>query len=251
MQLEKIEEIEENLKHEDEHIINMWRPFNFKIKKNYKYIREDIIFKIASKILYFIIFPILLIFNKIVFGFKIYGRENLRKIKKGKITVSNHIHPMDCTMNSIANFPHSLYFPTLKSNFEIPVIRHIIRLLLAFPIPDKKSQKEDFLKAIYEALAKNKTIHFYPEASLWPYYKNLRKFKNGAFDIAVEKDVPIIPMVFKFVEPYGIRKYLKKKPCINLYILEPIYLDKNLAKKDAMHDLKNKVYYKMKEKLEC
>lgn len=251
MQLEKIEKFDENLEYNDEHIINMWRPFNFKIKKNYKYIRKDILFKIFSKILYFIIVPLVYIYNKLVFGFKIYGIDNLKKIKKGKITVSNHIHPMDCTMNAIANFPRSLYFPTLKSNFEIPVIRHLIRLLLAFPIPDKTSQKEDFLKAIYETLDDNKTIHFYPEGSLWPYYKGLRKFKNGAFDIAVEKDISIIPVVFKFVKPYGIRKYIKKKPCINLYILEPIYSNKDLAKKEAVHDLRKKVYLKMNEILDA
>ncbi len=250
MQLDKIEEIEENLKYEDEHIINMWRPFKFKIKDNYKYVRKNILFKIASKTLYFIIFPILLVYNKIMYGFKIYGRENLKIIKKGRITVSNHVHPMDCTMNAIAVGPRSLYFPTLKSNFEIPGVRHIIRLLLAFPIPDKKSQKENFLNAIYDLLENNKTVHFYPEASLWPYYKKLRKFKSGAFSIAVEKDVPIIPMVYKFVKSYGFRKYLKKKPCIELHILEPIYGDNNLGRKEAVEDLKNKVYCNMKRVLE-
>lgn len=249
MQLGKIEEIEENLKHEDEHVLNMWRPFKFEIKDNFKYVRNGVLFKIASKILYLIIFPILLIYNKLMYGFKIYGRENL--IRGGKITVSNHVHPMDCTMNAIANFPHGLYFPTLKSNFEIPVVRHIIRLLLAFPIPDKKSQKEKFLEAIYELLEKNKTVHFYPEAALWPYYKKIRKFKNGAFNIAVEKNVPIIPCVFKFVEPYGFRKFIKKKPCINLYILEPIYADSNLEKKEAVNDLRNKAYCEMNKVLKA
>ena len=250
MQLEKIEKLEESLEYEDEHIIKMWRPFKFKIKKNYKYINNGIIFKIFSTLLYIIVFPILLIFNKLMFGFKVYGRENLKKIKRGRITVSNHVHPMDCTMNAIVVAPRSLYFPTLQSNFEIPVVRHIIRLLHAFPIPEKNSQKKDFLDAIYNLLEKNKTVHFYPEASLWPYYKKLRKFKSGAFEIAVEKDAPIIPMVYKFVEPKGLRKIIKKKPLIELHILEPVYCDTNLGRSKAAHNLKDKVYNIMKKELE-
>ena len=93
-------------------------------------------------------------------------------------------------------------------------------------------------------------MHFYPEASLWPYYKKLRKFKNGAFKLAVENNVPIVPMVYKFVKPYGIRKYIKKKPFIELYVLPAIYPDQNLDKKQATEKLKNDVYLKMKQELE-
>lgn len=250
MQLEKIEKIEKSLKSEDEHVINMWRPFNLKINNKYKYIKNGIFFNICSTILYCIIWPILAIYNKAMYNFKIYGIKNLKGIKGGKITVSNHVHPMDCTMNALAVSPKKIYFPTLKSNFEIPIVRHIIRLLHAFPIPEKNSQKKDFLKAIYTLLEKNKIVHFYPEASLWPYYKKLRKFKNGAFDIACEENVPIVPMVYKFVEPYGIWKYIKKKPLIELHILEPVYANLSLNKKEAVYDLRNKVYCKMKDKLE-
>ena len=139
---------------------------------------------------------------------------------------------------------------TIKSNFEIPVIRHIIRLLHAFPIPEGLHNKEKFFLSINKLLKENKTVHFYPEASLWPYYKKLRKFKNGAFKLAVENNVPIVPMVYKFVKPYGIRKYIKKKPFIELYVLPAIYPDQNLDKKQATEKLKNDVYLKMKQELE-
>ena len=250
MQLEKLEEIEENQKNEDEHIFKMWEPIKFEIKDNYKYINNGIIFKFFSLLLYIIVLPLLIIINKTLYGFKIYGKENLRIIKKGKITVSNHVHPMDCTMNALSVAPRSLYFPTLDTNFKIPVVRHIIRLLHAFPIPKKNNQKKYFLNAIYELLDKNKIVHFYPEASLWPYYKKLRKFKNGAFDIAVKKDVPIIPMVYKFVKPHGIWKLYKKKPLIELHILEPIYSNMDLKNKEAVNYLKEKVYNVMKEEIE-
>ena len=250
MQLENIEKIEENLENEDEHIINMWTPLYIEIDEDYDYIKEETMFKIASTLLYIIVWPILVVYNKIMYNFKIYGRKNLTKIKTGKITVSNHVHPMDCTMNAIANTPKSLYFVSIKSNFEIPVIRHIIRLLHAFPIPEGLHNKEKFYLSINKLIKENKTLHYYPEASLWPYYKKLRKFKNGAFKLAVENNVPIVPMVYKFVKPYGIRKYIKKKPFIELYVLPAIYPDQNLDKKQATEKLKNDVYLKMKQELE-
>ena len=251
MQLENIEKIEENLENEDEHIINMWTPLDMEIDEDYDYIKEGILFKIASTLLYIIVWPILVVYNKLMYNFKIYGRENLTKVKTGKITVSNHVHPMDCTMNAIANAPKSLYFVSIKSNFEIPVIRHIIRLLHAIPIPEGFHNKEKFFLSINRLLKENKTVHFYPEASLWPYYKKIRKFKNGAFKLAVENNVPIVPMVYKFVKPYGIRKYIKRKPFIGLYVLPAIYPDKKLDKKQAVEKLKNDTYLKMKQELEA
>ena len=109
MQLENIEKIEENLENEDEHIINMWTPLDIEIDEDYDYIKEGIMFKIASTLLYIIVWPILVVYNKIMYNFKIYGRKNLTKIKTGKITVSNHVHPMDCTMNAIAKNYDNLF----------------------------------------------------------------------------------------------------------------------------------------------
>ncbi len=250
MQLENIEEIEENLAKEDEHIINMWTPLDLEIDGDYEYVNDGILFKLFSTILYVIALPIVYIYNKIMYNFKIYGRENLMIKNTGKITVSNHVHPMDCTMNAIANAPKNLYFISIKSNFEIPIIGHIIKLLHAMPIPEKVSEKAKFFNTIRELLNNKKSVHFYPEASLWPYYKKLRKFKNGAFKIAVENNVPVVPMVYKFVKPYGIRKLIKKRPFIELHILKPVYPDVNLPKKESIEELKNTVYYNMKKELE-
>lgn len=250
MQLENIEKLEEEMINEDEHIINMWTPLDIEIDENYKFVNESLLFNVVSILLYIIALPLLWIYNKVMYNFKIHGRENLSNIETGKITVSNHVHPMDCTMNAIANAPYSLYFPTLKSNFEIPVIRHIIKLLHAFPIPEGISSKERFFGTISYLLDNDETVHFYPEGSLWPYYKELRKFKNGAFKIASEKNVPIVPMVYKFVEPYGIRKMIKKRPFIELHVLEAVYPNNELSKRERVEDLKQRVYSNMQRELE-
>lgn len=145
----------------------------------------------------------------------------------------------------ISNFPHTTYYPTLESNFGIPVVRHLIKLLHAIPIPKSIRAKMEFNRTIRNLLQNGKTVHFYPEGSLWPYYEKIRHFKIGAFRFAVENNVPIIPMVYTFRESTGILKYIKKKPSITLTILEPVYPNVNLDKFEEIQNMRKEVYDKM------
>ena len=244
--MKEIEYEELDLK-SDEHVFHMWEPLKFEIKDNYKYIINNKIFTIFSDLLSIIAAPILWILNIVLFGFEVDGIENLRKVSGGKVTISNHIHPMDCTMNGIINFPERTYFPTLATNFQIPIIRHLIRILYAIPIPKKQRQKEEFFEQINKALLDGKTVHMYPEASLWPYCQKIRNFKNGAFDMAVRNQVPVVPCVFTFREPTGIRKLFKRKKDVTLKILKPVYSDGDKYIRQQMEELKERVTFDMKE----
>lgn len=244
MLLENIKEQELN---EDSHVLHLWSPFNINVTKNYSFIPKGFIFRFCSFLLSCIAYPILYVFNRFIFGFHISGKENLKTISSGKITISNHIHAMDCTMAAIANFPDKTFFPTLTSNFGIPMVRHIIRLLHAIPIPEHLDAKIAFTRTIDSLLEKNETIHFYPEGSLWPYHSSIRHFKTGAFRFAVENNVPIVPMVFQLKSPTGYLKYIKKNPCIHLCILPPIYPDPNLSRKEAILVLQDQAYLSMKK----
>lgn len=98
-------------------------------------------------------------------------------------------------------------------------------------------------------LKENKTVHFYPEGSLWPYHDKIRHFKNGAFDFAVRNNVPIVPMVIKFNKARKISNLIKPRTTITLVVQKPIYPNKLLSKKDAVIDLKNRVYTSMCDEL--
>lgn len=235
----------ENLKG-DEHVFHMWEPLQFEIKENYKYINNNPIFKIASDMLFAIIVPILWILNKVLFGFRIEGKENLKGVKGGKVTISNHIHPMDCTMIGLVNFSSRTYYPTLQSNFQIPFIRHLIRILYATPIPKDPIQKERFFEQIEHAIKSGKTIHMYPEGALWPYYEGVRDFKKGAFKMAIDTNCPIVPIIYKFEEPKGIFKLYKKKKCIYAKVLKPIYPNIDLDKAERIEELMEKTIAEMK-----
>lgn len=230
---------------DDEHIFHMWEPLKFEIKEDYKFVITNKFVKLFSNIVYVVVWPILWIINVLLFGFKVEGKEKLRKVKGGKVTVSNHVHPMDCTMTGLINSPKRTYYPTLVENFKIPVIKHIIRILYAIPIPSKIKQKERFLNEIEDILKAGKTIHMYPEGALWPYYEKIRQFKSGAFNIAVSANVPIVPIRYIFVEPKGIYKLYKRKRCINAIVLEPVYPDMSLEISERIEDLKSRTIKNM------
>ena len=234
---------------EDEHVLHLWEPLSFTIDEDFEYIHKGFFFSIFSNLLYGIAFPLLWLINKFAFGFRIKGRENYDKVKGGKITVSNHVHVMDCTMVGLSNFPDKTFYISLASNFKIPVVRTIIKLLNAIPIPEKYCCKKYFKAAINDLLEDNGCVHIYPESSLWPYYTKLRNFKDGAFAFAVDNHVPIVPLVFSFYEPTGFYKLYKKKPCVQLEVLDPVYPNNNLPRGEAIQQLKDKIHHQMEEKI--
>lgn len=256
---EGIDQIVENIQHNEtefmesqseidkENIYHLWEPLDSPINDDYEFANHSIVFYLFSNLLYIIAYPILFLLNKIVFNFRIVGKENLDCIKTGKITIANHINPLDCTMMGITNFPNKVYFTSLENNFKIPVIKQIITLLNAIPIPRNKKYFPKFIAYVDNLLQRGKTVHFYPEGYLHPYCKDLRPFKRGAFNFAVRNQVPIIPCVFKYVKVTGFRRFVKKKPFIYLKILKPIYPDTSLPKEFQIQDLKNRVFNAMNE----
>lgn len=248
MQLENIDKEEENIP-EDSHVLHFWQPCKFEIDDDFDFVNDNFIFNTFSNLLYLIAYPLLILINKFFFGFKIEGKENLENIDSGKVTISNHVHPMDCTMVGLANVPKKTFYTSLESNFKIPIVRRIIKLLNTVPIPNDIKYTKNFMNSIDELLQNNKTIHFYPEGSLWPYYDKIRHFKNGAFDFAVRNNVPIVPMVFKFNKQKRLLDILKPKTTITLVVKEPLYPNKLLPKKEAILDLKERAYNVMCEEV--
>lgn len=247
--VEDIKELENLEQDENVNIINLWTPCEFNIDENYEYVpKEDSIFSICSDFIYYgIAYPILKILTKIIYDFKIEGQENIENLEDGAISVSNHVLFLDCAMVGLAFKNKKIYYTTQEESFKIPFVRKLIKLLRAIPIPKGIENKKYFIKAISNLLKEKNIVHVYPEASLWPYCQKMRNFKNGAFDMAVRNQVPVILCVFTFREPTGIRKIFKKKKDVTLKILKPIYSDSDKYIRQQIEELKEKVAFEMKE----
>ena len=235
---------------EDEHVLHLWQPLHFKVDENFSFVHSGFLFKSISYLLYIIAYPILWLVQKIFLHFRVEGLENLKGLDTGKITVSNHVHVLDCTMMGTVQFPQKIYFTSLESNFKIPIVKELITLFNAIPIPSDKKFMPSFTSAINKLLQNGQTVHFYPEGSLWPYYDEIRDFKKGAFYFAVTNNVPIVPCIFSFCPVSGLWQYIKRRPFVKMTILPPVYPDSSLSKQEAISSLKDNVQHIMKEKLE-
>ena len=244
--------IKNDIKMEEKPIDGFSRNLEFNIDETYKYVPKNRLYIFCSNILYYgIAFPILKILTKIIYDLKIEGRENIKDLESGAVSVSNHVLILDCAMIGIATSSKRIYYTASEDNFKIPFIRKLIKMLRAIPIPTNLKNREYFMEALDEELEKSNLIHFYAEGSLIPYCKEIRQLKNGAFDVAVKNNVPILPMVFTFREPQGIRKLFKKKQDVTLHILKPIKYegDSNLDLKNQREILKENVYNEMSNKI--
>ncbi len=244
----------DNVENKDENsdVISMWEPLKLNIDESYKYVPSGIIFNLFSNILYYLIaFPILKVLTKIVYDLKIEGKENIKNLKGGAISVSNHVLFLDCAMIGLAfGFKKRVYYTTREGSFKIPFVRKLIKLLRAIPIPSGIKNKERFVKAINNLLQDGKVVHFYPESALWPYCSKLRNFKTGPFDFAIKNNSQVVPIVFKFRKPKGIRKIFKKKKDVTLIILPSIkgdMLSEEVNNKMLAIKLKENVYEEMKK----
>jgi 1-acyl-sn-glycerol-3-phosphate acyltransferase len=156
----------------------------------------------------------------------------------------------DCTMVNCVTFPNKVYLPTIHTTFQLPYIRHLVKGLNAIPIPEGIKAMSKFMSEIDNLLKEGKIVHFYPESALWPWYDKVREFKTGAFRFAVMNNVPILPMCFKFEERKGLHKLIFKKPMVRMYILDPIYPNMTINKKQAVNELCDKTHNIIKEFVE-
>jgi 1,2-diacylglycerol 3-alpha-glucosyltransferase len=216
--------------------------------KNYPFIPRSIADKCASAIMIRLATPILFILLKMIFGLKVKGRRNLwnlrslSKWRKGVVTVSNHVHKLDCAMVATALLPWRMYFTSMKKNFETPTIGFLVRNLGGIPIPDNLKFLGYFMEAMEKALEKGKHIHFYPEGSLVDYGTELRPFKKGAFHLAVSTNVPVVPIVITYREPRGLIRLFRQAPSFSIEIGKPVYPNRRNNPKFEIDELMNRTY---------
>ena len=190
--------------------------------------------------------PALLAFNKVFFGLKIEGRKNLGKLgNTGAVTVSNHVHTMDATMNAIAAFPKKVVFTGVRANMDMPVAGVFVKLFGLVPVPVTLSEHNVFFFELVKRLQAGEFVHIYPEGELIKYCDKLRKFKRGAFHLAVSARVPVLPLIISYRERSG-KNGKAKKPFMTVSIGEPVYPDLRLLSRDAEGKLQEQVEEQMK-----
>ena len=189
-----------------------------------------------------IIFPL----TYIRLGLRIKGKENLKKhkeeIKKGVLSVSNHVHMWDylCIMNAIKPIKPSVLVWNKNVSGEMG---DMVRVVGGIPIPTEVPGYMKFMKELKDNVQNGGWCQIYAEGSMWEYYAPIRPFKKGAANLAIRFNRPIIPMAFSYREPSWIRKHIFKQiASFNLNIGEPIYPNYDLPKEEQEEDLTRRVH---------
>ncbi len=209
-----------SLEHSIRKMEKVYSSMSRKYKNEY---HRSIFFRFFSRAFQLCIaYPLLLFWIHFVLGVKVYGRRNLCGIKSA-LTVCNHVHMLDSALIGLAFFPRRVVFPTLPMNLKTLWPGKLVRVLGGFAIPENIMELKTFFEEMEFLLMKNCIVHFFPEGELKPYDTSLRSFKKGAFYLAAQARVPIVPMLITFESPKGLMKIIRKKPVMRFHIGKPIY----------------------------
>jgi 1-acyl-sn-glycerol-3-phosphate acyltransferase len=122
----------------------------------------------------------------------------------------------------------------MKANFDLPIAGIFVNLLGAVPIPDNLLETQIFFKHMSEKAKRGRLIHIYPEGELITKDKNLRTFKRGAFQLAVQSSVPIVPIHISFIE---YKFFIWQREKIVCRVGMPIYPDLTIPSDEALNKL--------------
>ena len=191
--------------------------------------------------------PLVWLIGKAGFGLRIKNRKVLRKLRKtGFYLYGNHTQTMmDAYTPTLCVFPRHAHVVTGPDAVSIPMIRRIVQLLGAIPLPDTAKGFRSFLSALEHRIGRNRVVTVYPEAHIWPWYTGVRPFPDGSFGYPVKQGVPAVA----FVTTFRRRKIFKKLwPCLTVTLSEPFWPDPALPGREARQKLRDQVYGFMAEK---
>lgn len=219
------------------------------IDGSYRYVREDFKGKLSHVFWYrMIAIPLARIYMKCYFGHRIVHKDILKAYQReGYFMYANHTHFMaDALVPALAGRPKDVYVIVHPNNVSMPVLGKITPYLGALPLPDDGAAGRNFIKAIERRISQGHCIMIYPEAHIWPYYTDIRPFKDTSFHYPVKYQAP----AFCLTNTYQKRKHTKR-PRMVTYVDGPFYPDASLPAKEQKQVLRDQIYAQMKKRALC
>jgi len=181
-------------------------------------------FRIASALGFYLTIPIAFLINFMMFSTKYKNRFRIYGIRRA-ITVSNHTTFFDPVKIAALVLPRLIFQTLLGATVEFPFLGTYTRILGGVPIPRGIASHKKILEICERAFKYRRYLHFYPEGECYLYSNQIREFKTGAFLIAAELDIPVLPLVNVFsgglFRPWSFLG--RSLPKETLVVLEPVY----------------------------
>ena len=181
-------------------------------------------FRVASAWAFFLCFPIAMTINLLQHCTRYKHRWRIYDIRRA-ITVSNHTTILDPVKITGLMLPRLIFQTLLEATVEFPFLGTLTRLFGGVPIPRGRTGYRKVLEICEQAFKYRSFLHFYPEGECFLYNQRIREFQSGAFRIAAELNIPVIPMVTVFSDgPFKPWSFWGRSlPFETFVILEPVY----------------------------
>ncbi len=182
-------------------------------------------FRLASAwTFYILIFPIAMLINYMQYFTRYKNRFRIYALRKA-ITVSNHTTFLDPVKIAGLFLPHQVFQTLLEATVEFPYLGTLTRLLGGVPVPRGKTGFKKINEICEKSFKYRRYLHFYAEGECFLYNQKINKFKLGAFKLAAELNVPVVPLVTVFSEgPFRPWSFWGRSlPFETLVVLEPEY----------------------------
>ena len=183
------------------------------------------------------------LFPKISYQTKKYN------LPKPCIIVSNHTSYLDIVFCPFY-IDHTAVFMGKHELLKIPLFKYFFVYL---DIPVNRKSITNAHKAFSDAgkkIDEGLSVVIYPEGTISESGK-LKAFKNGAFKLAIDKQIPIVPVVnlnnWWFLQNGGFFKSNGKPGIPMIYVGDPIYTEGMTDKN--VNEIKEKVYIFTQESL--
>jgi len=112
------------------------------------------------------------------------------------VFVGNHVSMIDVmVMVSVAK-RHAMVFVGKKELEKIPIFGYIYRKTMILVDRSSPESRRAVFNSTKEKISKGRNVCLFPEGTVPPTEMELGKFKQGAFSIAIEHQIPIVVCTF-------------------------------------------------------
>lgn len=163
-----------------------------------------------------------------IFGgpIRVFHKSRLLK-NEGYIIACTHTGWVDILWLGISVLPTKIHFMAKKELFESTFVRKIVEALNAFPV-DRDNPGPSSIKTPVRLIKNKKVVGIFPSGTRTSEDVPL---KRGAITIANYAKAPIVPAAY--VGPNNFKEFFRfERP--RIIFGEPIYLRKDLPKKEAL-----------------
>ena len=151
----------------------------------------------------------------------IESKETLEQHRPA-LVVANHTSNLDIYL-TCGHAPIPFMIPAKAELFKIPVLGRVMRGLGMVPLERSRSARDlRQIDKMAEHFREDAVLIFFPEGTRSPDGR-LRRFKKGAFTIAIRHGVPIIPMAIagaQRIQPAG--SWKARAGRMHVRVLDPI-----------------------------